>query len=209
MKRCAATSYDEAGIRIVVTGGDSPNGFMPSGKSRLLVLVTPLHLLPASAYEQGAAIATVGQARDLPEAKTINYIPGITAQIKARQRVPEAIEAIYLVDGKVIEGTRTNTFIYKDDHWITPAAGLLLGITRAEVIKLLDMTGELELRDVTLEEYYAADEVILTSSTKEIVPIVMVDEVTIGSGAPGANSKRLMRRWHEMTRYYARAGIVK
>lgn len=201
-------SYDESGIRIVLTGGDSPNGFMPSGDSRLLVMATPLHDYPSTAYEQGAAVATVEQQRLMPEAKTINYIPGITAQIKAQKRVPAAIDAIYTADGKVIEGTRSNIFAHKDGRWITPNDGLLLGITRAEVIKLLDKIGQLEFRDITLEEFYAADEVVLTSSTKEIVPIVTVDDVSIGSGMPGENSKRLMQQWLEMTDAYAAAGIV-
>ena len=198
--------YAESGIRIVVTGGDSPNGFLPSGESRLLVMVTPIHDLPAEAYKNGAAVVTVEQGRHLPEAKTINYIPGITAQIKAEKRNPAAIEAIYLDNGVVLEGTRSNTFIFNDGRWITPANGLLLGITRAEVIKLIEGEWELELRDITVEEYYAADEVILTSSTKEVLPIVQVDDFSIGSGVPGANTKRLMQRWRAMTGAYAAAG---
>ncbi len=198
--------FAEAGIRIVLTGGDSPNGFMPGGDSRLLVMVTPLHTLPASAHERGGSVATVEQGRVLPEAKTINYIPGIIAQRKAERRVPDAIDAIYTVDGKIIEGTRSNTFIYQDGRWITPDRSLLLGVTRAEVIKLL--ADEIELRDITLDEYYDAEEVILTSSIKEVLPIVRVDDATIGAGAPGENTKRLMRRWREMTDAYAAAGIV-
>lgn len=201
-------SLDEAGIRIVLTGGSSSNGFMPGGESRLLVMVKPLQTLPAETYTHGASAATIEQARDLPEAKTINYIPGITAQIKARQSVPDAIEAIYIVDGKVIEGTRSNIFMRAGDRWATPGRGLLPGITRAEVIKLLEAADMLEIRDVTLEEFYAADEIFLTSSTKEIVPIARLDKQTIGSGMPGEHSKRLMRRWREMTDAYAAAGIL-
>ncbi len=200
--------YDEAGIHIVLTGGSSPDLFMPSGDSRLLVMVMPLRNLPAETYSQGASAATIEQARDLPEAKTINYIPGITAQIKARRTFPEAIEAIYTVDGKVIEGTRSNIFMRSQNCWITPGRDLLLGVTRAEVIKLLEHDGELEIRDIALDEFYAAGEIILTSSTKEIVPIVQVDDAIIGSGRPGARSRRLMRRWREMTEAYAKAGIV-
>ncbi len=199
---------EESGIRIVVTGGDSPNGFMPAGASRLLVMVRPAQNLPAAAYEKGAAIATVEQQRILPEAKTINYIPGIMAQRRAERRVPGAIDAVYTVDGRVIEGTRSNTFVFKDGRWITPASGLLLGVTRAEVIKLLESDGKCEIRDVTLDEYYGADEIILTSSTKEIVPIVQVDDVAIGGGAPGPQSRRLMAQWREMTAAYAAAGVV-
>ena len=209
LETLSRNTTDESGIRIVVTGGDSPNGFLPSGASRLLVMVTPLQNLPPARYEFGAAIATVDQQRHLPEAKTINYIPGITAQIKAQSRVPDAIEAIYTVDGLVVEGTRSNTFVFKDGRWITPADDLLLGVTRAETINLIvEAGGELELRDVTLEEYYAADEIILTSSTKEIVPIVSVDDMSIGTGVPGENTRRLMEQWRAMTDAYASAGLV-
>ena len=203
METLHRNNYAEAGIRIVVTGGDSPNGFMPQGQSRLLVMVTPLQEMAAHYYERGAAVATVEMGRYLPEAKSINYIPGITAQKIAQRRNPDAIEAIYRVDGKVVEGTRSNTFIYQDGRWITPDDGVLLGVTRAEVIKLLQRDEKLELRDITLDEYYGAEEVILTSSTKEIVPIVMVDDVTIGRGRPGKNTQELIQNWREMTARYA------
>ncbi len=201
-------SFVEAGIRLVVTGGESANGFLPSGKSRLLVMATPLDGLPRSAYAQGARVATVEQTRNLPEAKTINYIPGITAQITARRRAPDAIEAIYVVDGKAVEGTRSNIFILAGGGWITPEADLLPGITRAEVIELLGGEDAVDMRDITLEELYAADEAIITSSTKEVVPIVKVDEATIGAGVPGEHTKRLMRCWREMTEAFASAGMV-
>ena len=200
--------YAESGIRLVLTGGDSPNGFLPSGESRLLIMVTPAQDMTKDYYERGAAVATVEQARFLPEAKTINYIPGITAQIEAQKRVPKAVDAIYCDDGKVVEGTRSNTFIFKSGRWITPGDGLLLGITRAEAIKLIEAEGDLEFRAITLEEYYAADEVIVTSSTKEIMPVVQVDNVTIGEGVPGPHTKRLMAQWREMTRAYAAAGMA-
>ena len=201
-------SYPESGIRIVLTGGDSPNGFLPSGESRLLVMVTPAYDMARAYFEFGAAVATVEQARHLPQAKTINYIPGISAQIKASKRVPDAVDAIYCVDGAVVEGTRSNTFIYKDGRWITPDEGLLLGITRAEAIKLIKRESALEYRAISLDEFYAADEVILTSSNKEIMPVVRVDDVTIGAGVPGPQTKRLMAQWRDMTRAYAAAGIA-
>ncbi len=209
METMRRNAYAESGIRLVVTGGDSPNGFMPGGESRLLVMVTPLQNLAATVYRQGAAVATVEQHRHLPEAKTINYIPGITAQRQAQRRLPGAIDAIYCLDGLVVEGTRSNLFVFLDGRWITPAEGLLPGITRAEVIKLLEREGQLELRAVTLEEFYSADEIVITSSTKEIVPIVQVDDRRIGAGVPGENSRRLMRQWRMLTDAYAAAGQVR
>ena len=166
-------------------------------------MATPWQAPPAWWYEDGAPVVTVEMHRHLPEAKTINYIPGITAQLEGKRRNPKAIDALYVADGMVGEGARSNTFIYSDGCWITPANGVLLGVTRAEVIKLLQADGGLEIRDITLDEYYAADEIILTSSTKEVVPVVQVDEATIGDGAPGEMTKRLMRQWRTMTDAYA------
>ena len=209
METVRRNGYPESNIRIVVTGGEGEGGFLPRGDSRLLVMVTPWEAPPTWWYEDGAHVVTTELHRHLPEAKTINYIPGITAQLEASKRDPKAIEAIYTTDSIVSEGTRSNTFIFKEDRWVTPAAGLLLGITRAEVIKLLEAEGSLELRDITLEEYYTADEVILTSSTKEVLPVVKVDDVTIGDGAPGEMTKRLMRQWRELTDAYAATGVIR
>lgn len=201
--------FPESNIRMVVTGGESDNGFLPAGDSRLLMMATPWEAPPAWWYAAGAHVVTSELHRHQPEAKTINYIAGVTAQLEANRRNPRAIEVIYLADGLVSEGTRSNTFIFKDGAWITPADGLLLGVTRAEVIQLLVAENLLELRDISLEEYYSADEVILTSTTKEVVPVVQVDDVTIGSGAPGEMTKRLMRQWRMMTDAYAAAGILR
>lgn len=201
--------FAEAGIRIVVTGGEGENSFLPRGDSRLLVMATALPASPAWWYERGVAVVTAERQRYLPEAKTINYIPGVTAQMEANRRNPAALEALYVDAGMVCEGTRSNTFIFKGGRWITPANDLLLGVTRAEVIKLLQAQGMLEIRDISLDEFVAADEIILTSSTKEIVPIVQVNDATIGDGAPGEMTKRLMRQWRAMTDAYEAAGIVR
>lgn len=200
--------YPETNIRIVLTGGEGEGGFLPLSQPRLLVMATPWQAPPAWWRDEGVHVATTELHRQLPEAKTIHYIPAIMAQGKAIQRDPKAIEAIYTTDGIVSEGARSNTFIFKEDRWITPRAGVLLGITRAEVIKLLQADGLLELRDITLAEYRAADEIILTSSTKEVLPVVKVDDVTIGDGAPGKMARRLMRQWRELTDAYAAAGLI-
>ena len=201
--------YPESNIRIVVTGGEGERGFLPRGDSRLLVMVMPWEAPPAWWYADGVHVETVELHRQLPEAKTIHYIPAIMAQSKASARDAKAIEAIYTTDGIISEGTRSNTFIFKDDRWVTPASGLLLGITRAEVIKLLQADDLLEFSDISLDEFRAADEVILTSSTKEVAPVVKVDDVAIGDGSPGAMTRRLMRQWRELTDAYADAGVVR
>lgn len=203
METLGRNTFAEAGIRLILTGGDSSNGFMPAGESRLMVMATPARAMAERYYEHGADVVTVEMRRHMPEAKTINYIPAITAHKRALRFNCDAVEAIYTVDGNVIEGTRSNTFIFKDGIWITPASDVLLGVTRAEVIKLIKDHGQLELREISTAEYQSADEAILTSTTKEIMPVVNVDDVAIGDGAPGENTRQLMRAWRRMTAGYA------
>ncbi len=208
METLARNSYDESNVRIVVTGGDSPDNFMPQGNSRLLVMVTPVQNIADHYYTDGGEVVTMNIARYIPGAKSLNYIPAIIARRKALKMNPKSLETIYRNDGKVIEGTTTNTFIVKDGQWITAGDRLLHGITRAEVIKLIESYATLETRDITLEEYYNADEVIITSSNKEVVPIVKVDDRVIGGGTVGEQTKRLMQIWREMTIAYAQGEVV-
>lgn len=208
METLERNHYEESNVRIVITGGDSPDNFMPQGESRLLVMVTPVQHLAEQYYVEGAHVVTMAIERYIPGAKSLNYIPAIIARRKALKINPKSIETIYRVDGHVIEGTTTNTFIFKDGTWVTPGDRLLPGITRAEVIKLIESYSTLEIRDITVEEYKAADEVIITSSNKEVVPIVRVDDAQIADGKPGENTKALMKIWHEMTETYAQGEMV-
>ncbi len=207
METLNRNAYEESHIRIIVTGGDSPDNFLPQGKSRLMVMVTPTPDINPAHYTDGAEVVTMEIERYIPGAKSLNYIPGIIARRKALRINPKSIETIYRVDGNVIEGTTTNTFIVKDGVWATPGDKLLPGITRAETIKLLENYTTLEIRDITLDEYKSADEVIITSSTKDIMPVVKVDDTVIGDGKVGQHTKTLMQAWDEMTAEYARGSM--
>lgn len=208
METLNRNDYEESNVRIVVTGGDSPDNFTPQGESRLIVMVTPVHNIAEHYYTDGAEVVTMNIARYIPGAKSLNYIPAIIARRKALKINPKSLESIYRVDGNIIEGTTTNTFIVKDGQWITAGDGLLPGITRAEVIKLIESYATLDIRDITIEEYYNADEVIITSSNKEVVPIVKVDDRIIGDGTPGEHTKQLMSLWREMATAYAQGEKV-
>ncbi len=201
-------TYEESNIRIVITGGDSPDNFMPQGESRLLVMVTPAHSIADSYYTDGGEVVTMNIERYIPGAKSLNYIPAIIARRKALKINPKSLETIYRVDGNIIEGTTTNTFMFKDGVWVTAGDKLLPGITRAEVIKLIESYASLEVRDITLEDYYDADEVIITSSNKEVVPIVKVDDRVIADGKVGEQTRKLMQLWREMALEYAQGEMA-
>ena len=188
----------EANIRILVTGGVSPDFFNPTDNPSLLVMVAPLRPLASEIYEKGAKAITVRMDRIVHGAKSINYIPGIIAMKQARE--VNAIEALYLSSNdEVLEGTTTNLFVVKNGQLITPQEPILPGITRNVVLELVNGEFATEIRSIPRSELYEADEAFITASNKQIVPIVQVDDVTIGAGVPGPVTRRVMELFHAET----------
>ena len=186
--------HGESNIRIVVTGGISRDNITPGGNPRLLVMVTPAQALPQSWYTDGVKIMLNETERYLPGSKSIHYIPAIIALKKAKEM--GAIEAVY-VDrhGKVREGTTTNIFAVIDGTLITPEIDILPGITRQVVMELADVT----IRDITVEDLLQADEVFITASNKEIVPVVQVEDTIIADGQVGTQTRDIMQIFAEVT----------
>jgi branched-chain amino acid aminotransferase len=195
---------EEANIRILVSGGVSPDGVLPDGQGKLLVLVTPKHELPSWWYTQGAKVITVAETRVLPGAKSTNYLRAVMAQQQAKRA--GAIEAIYMdTDGCLLEGTTTNLFAVRDDRLITPGSDRILpGITRMVLLDLLRDELEIAVGSIRREALGAVQELFITASNKEIVPIVQVDDVTIGSSRPGPITQRVMQRFRSYTDAYGR-----
>ena len=199
LRRCA---HAEANIRIVVTGGSSPDCFLPAGRPRLLVLVTALAPLPAAWQQEGVGIVTIPYSRYLPNAKSINYIPAIHAMQDARRQ--GAVEALYVKpDGRVTEFTTSNLFAVIDGRLLTPETDLLPGITR-QVVLDLDLPLPAQIGDLTLEALHGAEEVFLTSSTKEVVPVVRIDRRPVADGRPGKRTRETMARFRDYTERYGR-----
>ncbi|MGD8990275.1 MAG: aminotransferase class IV [Desulfobacterales bacterium] len=185
-------SFQESNIRIVVTGGSSPDFITPQGKPRLLVLVTQAPVLPEKWYTDGVKIITFFSERSIPGAKSIDYVAATIALKKAQEE--GAIEAVY-VDHKrhVLEGTTSNIFALIDGKLITPGTGILSGITRKAVLELAAETLSVDMRALELENLISADEVFITGTNKMIVPVVQVDGHQIGDGRPGQVTRTLMR----------------
>lgn len=184
--------HQESNIRIVVTGGVSSDNITPDKELQTIVMVTPLHELPRLWYTQGAKIITTNINRFLPGAKSINYIPGILSLKEAKNQ--GAIEAVYCDDrGFLLEGTTSNFFGFIGEKIITaPTDRILEGITRKVVLQLAGQIGKIEFRSLHKEEIPLLDEAIITASNKEIVPITKINSITIGSGEPGPQSRKLM-----------------
>jgi branched-chain amino acid aminotransferase len=193
----ARNDHAESSVRIVVTGGDSTDLITPLGRPRLIVLCLPAAPPPAEQYERGIKVITVDEHRYLPDAKTLNYIPAIRALKKAK--ASGAVEAIYTDSGRALEGTTTNLFAFYGDTLVTPGAGILPGITRGVVIDLAREHYTLVVRDLPVEQLYAADEVFITASNKQVMPVVQVDDHRIAEGTPGPRTRQIMNAFAQYT----------
>jgi len=129
--------HKESNIRIVFTGGISPDGVMPRGNGRLIIMVTPKHELPEWWYLEGASVISVNTERFLPGAKSTNYLGAVMAQQEAKRQ--NAIEAIYVDrNNNIKEGTTTNIFFFKGDRMVTGKNDILSGVTRGVVLRLTE-----------------------------------------------------------------------
>lgn len=199
--------HDESNVRIVYTGGISPDGVTPQGNGILMVMVTPKHVLPDWWYEKGAAIITVDMERFIPTSKSTNYLSAVFAQQLAAKQ--GGIEAIYVDrQNRVLEGTTTNFFAFKDNTLITPPDDILPGITRSVVLDLVKDTYPLEFRHIDKQELNTFDEIFITASNKEIVPIIKIDDIEVSKGSPGEQTRKIMAAFKEYTTEYGKARIA-
>ena len=193
----ARNTYRHAAIRLLVTGGESEDGILPSGKPLLAVLITPLGERDMERFAKGCKLITTKLQRISPEAKTANYIAAVRALKEAVRR--DAADALFVNEREnVLEATRSNFFIFRGDILVTPRRGILIGITRNVVLELARSKFAVEERHILLEELALADEAFITSSSKEITPVVQIDDLIIGDGKPGPRTYKLEQRFIEM-----------
>ena len=187
-------------VRVVITRGTGPLTYDPSTATTPLrvIIAAPVSVPPAAHYERGIAVALLHASRPTDDerasgAKASNYLANLLAVHEAKQK--GAQEALMLGRrGQILEGASSNLFIVKDGVVRTPEhqAGILMGITRAAVLAAAATEGiGVEEGEVRPEDLYGADEAFITSSIREVMPVVSADGRTIGSGAPGSVTKRL------------------
>jgi branched-chain amino acid aminotransferase len=188
----------EANIRIVITGGSSPDFFTPMGTPRLIVMVTPIKKLPQLWYSNGVKTITIRQERQVPDAKVTSYIQAAIALGKAAEK--DAVEAIYVnQNNEALEGTTSNLFAFFKNLLVTPGQGILKGITRSVVLTLGHQLFKVEERSLKLEKLLQADEVFITGTNKGVVPVIQIDGILIGQGKPGKNTRTLAQALEQQT----------
>ena len=201
-KLIARNKTKQASIRIVLTGGRSADVMhFDSRTPTFYILVSEFKPLKPELFKNGIKLATVGHSRDAAEIKTTNYVEAVKA-INERQKKEKFFEILYVSDGKVLEASTSNFFVFIGDKLITPKGNILKGITRNLVIKLAKKEFEVEERELKTEELALVTEAFIAATNKDIVPVVQIDDKKIGSGKPGNNTKRLMEIFEEFVRNY-------
>ena len=139
---------------------------------------------PSEKFDSGLKIITYEYQRDLPEAKSINYLMGVWLQQKIKER--NAADVLYYQQGIVSEFPRSNIFIVTHDEKIsTPSKNILKGITRMKLMKLAAEKYKVETRTLHIDEIKDAAEVFMTSTTKRLLPVCQIDNTIIGNGKAG------------------------
>lgn len=191
----------EAYIRILVTRGIGELTYDPAATPvpSIVVIVKPNVDPPREVFERGVKVSLVGVVRNHPGTvnpliKSNSLLNNALAMQEALTRGAfEGVMRNYL--GELAECTQSNLFIVRNGVALTPpiAAGLLPGITREFLFEVGAEAG-IEVREAVLKDadLLGADESFLTSTTREVVPIVQVDDHKIGSGAPGPVTRALL-----------------
>jgi branched-chain amino acid aminotransferase len=183
-------TFTDSNIRIIVTGGSSINFMTPENRPSLIVMVTPTPVRDESHYRIGCSATTAAVVRERPSVKSLNYIGAVMAVEEARSA--GAIEALYRTeDGSVTEGTRANLFVLRGRRLITPKDEILDGITRKVVLELAAGHFEIAEEPIPYATLSSVDEAFITSTTKEVLPIVRIDDMTLGAGQPGPHTQTL------------------
>ena len=184
----------ESGIRMVLTGGYTENGYTP-GDPNFFILIEKINFPDPSYYDEGIKLILHEHQRELSHIKSINYLTPISIRKKIENA--NAYDVLYHSKGRVLEVSRSNIFIVKNNTIITPRDNVLRGITRATVINLAKGNFKVEERDVYIEELFQADEVFMTGTTKRVLPVRKIDDHTFSDGKPGKVTSTLKSLYQE------------
>jgi branched-chain amino acid aminotransferase len=158
---------------------------MMAANGQFYLAVEPLKPLPPEIYSRGVNAVTTGVERQTPRLKSTAFI---SASQNARNRIAESkvFEALLVRNGFILEGMTSNFFYVKEGKLGTARRDILLGVTRRTVLRVARGCGlEVVYRPLKRDHVPALTEAFLTSSSRGIVPIVRIDDLTVGEGRPG------------------------
>jgi branched-chain amino acid aminotransferase len=179
----------QAGIRVTLTGGYSEDGYLPATPN-LLLTQSPFTFNTAG-FETGTHLVTYEHQRQLAQIKTIDYLQAIYLQPYIKEN--KATDVLYYFNNEITECPRSNFFIVThNNEIITPAKNILHGVTRKRILALKDFN--VKQAAITLEDLNSAKEAFISSTTKQVLPVLSINGKKIGDGRPGALSRSIFEQ---------------
>ena len=200
----------DGAVRMTITRGHGPVSLLvdSTDEPTTLMLYRPLEASLGQAKSAGVAAHLFnigsGVCERQRQVKSLNYLPAILARAEARKH--GCVEAIYHTDGSanghgsvVLEGTTSNVFIVTKGVVRTApiSAGLLPGVTRHKTLAIARKIAKVKEELFTTDDLLAADEVFVTGSGIEVMPVVKIDRRKIAGGRPGPVTLQIQRKYRE------------
>jgi D-alanine transaminase len=205
-----AQPFADQGVYFQITRGVAKrdHAFPKNTEPTVFMMSNPLVNPPQSQVDSGSAAISAEDVRWLRcDIKSISLIGNVLLrQVSAEAG---AAETILFRDGKLTEASASNVFVVRQGTILSPpkSALILPGITYDVVAELAQANGmPLEFRDVTEAEVRNADEIWVTSSSKEVLAIVALDGRKVGDGRPGRHFRRMYQLYQEFKQKVMRAG---
>ena len=182
----------EARVRVIMSRG-----------GQVYIVIEALKPLPPEIFLDGVKVVTTDVQRENPRLKSTNFI-----STSERERVQisrsNIFEALIVRNGFILEGMTSNFFYVMNDKLGTARQNVLLGITRRTVLHVARGSGfGIIYRSLKWKQIPALSEAFLTSSSRGIVPIVQIDDMQLGEGAPGTITKYLMNGYQTYVEQHA------
>ncbi len=184
-----------SGVKIILTGGYSEDAFSLAEPN--LLITQSLFTINQEAQEKGIKVISVNHQRQLPDIKTIDYLMAIKMLPKMKEQGAEDI--LYFNNEWITECPRANFFIVtKSGEILTPQKNVLAGVSRQRILALSGKEFTIRACDISLQDVYEAQEAFISSTTKNILPVVSIDDYSFGDGTPGPITRSLKQKYNEL-----------
>lgn len=200
MKVIRSNGQPSGYIRLVLTGGDSADGYSPVVNNLYILQYDPINY-DSSMYDQGVKLTLQRFNRERPDVKTLNYANPL--QHRDLIRKVGAIDVLYHDGRSVHETSRANFFIVDSKQRVhTSSDTVLQGITRHHVLKVASRRYEIIKSPVELSAVVHAREAFITSTTKGVLSVRQIDDLIIGEGTPGPVTRKIGAMFQDYLRNY-------
>jgi D-alanine transaminase/branched-chain amino acid aminotransferase len=182
----AANGAGVSAAQVLITGGPSDDGFTFRQPT---CVVTAMAVAPRPTAPTGVRLITHRHTRELPEAKSTNYLTAM--RLAPAMRAAGAIDVLFHDGTLVAECARSALAVVLEDTLVTRREGVLASVSMTQLLAVARGQMRVEERAITLEELHAADEVLTTGAVRGVVPVVAIDGRPVGDGAVGPHARAL------------------